>query len=321
MAKERGGATSYTTTAHHLSHLYQSTRRTAIISTKCVFGTVRNEAYRRYMPPVLPVPDTSVSSVRLQYRYDINTGTGNFGKFGTTSIAVLAVPVQTFVPVPEKSVSSVRRQYRYPTFRQVRYDINTGTGNFGKFGRTSIPVPAVPVSTYAPSWCRYWYNTATGTGHLGKIGTTATRYRTFRFVWHDINPIPPHCDVIPWSFGSRQHPRPHTPWSPSIFQYVRYAETLSTHEQRRKIPEGGGLQQWCHRLWWRVICKVCQLPHTPAPAAEVIDKDGEKNAVSVISPAPVYNSLTGDVHELPAEIIKAVDGFPGPAGFWGGRDA
>ena len=32
-------------------------------------------------------------------------------------------------------------------------------------------------------------------------------------------------------------------------------------------------------------------------------------------PAPVYNSLTRDVYELPVETIKAVDGFPVPAGF------
>ena len=29
------------------------------------------------------------------------TGTRHFGKFGTTSIPVPAVPVQTFVPVPD----------------------------------------------------------------------------------------------------------------------------------------------------------------------------------------------------------------------------
>ena len=62
---------------------------------------------------------------------------------------------------------------------------------------------------------------------------------------------------------------------------------------------------------------VCQLQHTPAPAAEVIDVDAEKKAVPMISPAPVYNSLTGDVYELPAETIKSVDGFPVPAGFRG----
>ena len=58
-----------------------------------------------------------------------------------------------------------------------------------------------------------------------------------------------------------------------------------------------------------------QLPHTPAPAAEVIDVDAEKKAVPVILPSPVYNSLTGDVYELPAETVKAVNGFPVPAGF------
>ena len=61
---------------------------------------------------------------------------------------------------------------------------------------------------------------------------------------------------------------------------------------------------------------LCQLQHTPAPAAEVIDVDAEKKAVPVILPAPpVYNSLTGDVYELRAETIKAVDEFPVPAGF------
>ena len=32
---------------------------------------------------------------------------------------------------------------------------------------------------------------------------------------------------------------------------------------------------------------LCQLPHTPVPAAEVIDYDAEKKAVPVILPAPV----------------------------------
>ena len=42
-------------------------------------------------------------------------------------------------------------------------------------------------------------------------------------------------------------------------------------------------------------------------------------SVPVILLAPVYNSLTGDVYELPAETMKAVDGFPVPAGFrWEG---
>ena len=35
----------------------------------------------------------------------------------------------------------------------------------------------------------------------------------------------------------------------------------------------------------------------------------------VILPAPVYNSRTGHVYELPVETIKAVDDLPLPAGF------
>ena len=81
-------------------------------------GCVRYGTYRG-IPPVLSVPGTSVSSVRHQYRYrryrygrlryrygrlyrcryryKIDTGTGYFGKFGTTST-------------------------RYQTLRLVRYD-------------------------------------------------------------------------------------------------------------------------------------------------------------------------------------------------------
>ena len=75
------------------------------------------------------------------------TGTGHFGKFGTASI-----------PLPETLISSVRHQYRYRTLRYVRYDVNTGTGgagtdfrtgtgHFGMFGTTSIPVPDISVSS------------------------------------------------------------------------------------------------------------------------------------------------------------------------------
>ena len=39
------------------------------ITTKDLFGTERTKAYRRHIPPVLPVPDTWVSSVRHPYRY------------------------------------------------------------------------------------------------------------------------------------------------------------------------------------------------------------------------------------------------------------
>ena len=31
------------------------------------------------------------------------------------------------------------------TIRKVLYDVNTGTGHFGKFGTAPIPIPPVPV--------------------------------------------------------------------------------------------------------------------------------------------------------------------------------
>ena len=54
-----------------------------------------------YVPKSVPVPDRC----RYRCRYDINTGTGHFGKFGTTST----------IPVPDTSVSSVRHYCRYRT--------------------------------------------------------------------------------------------------------------------------------------------------------------------------------------------------------------
>ena len=93
-------------------------------------------------------------------RYNINTGTGHFGRFGTTSI-----PVRTL--------------------GHVRY-INTGTGHLGMFG-TSIPVPDTSINSVRHqhqylryrygSRYRYRYNINTDTGHFGKSGTTSTRYR------------------------------------------------------------------------------------------------------------------------------------------------
>ena len=58
---------------------------------------------------------------------------------------------------------------------------------------------------------------------------------------------------------------------------------------------------------------LCQLTHTSA-SGRSYRRGRENKAVAVILPAPVYNSLTGDVYELPA-TIKVVDGFPAPAGF------
>ena len=143
------------------------------------------------VPPVLaqtfiPVPDTSVSSVQHQHRYrtlrqdryDINAGTGHFGKFGTMGILVLPVLVQDFIPVPDTSVSSVQHQHRYRTLREVRYSITTDIGHFGKFGTTSI---LVPVSSVRSVRHQYRYRTLryvlcdinAGTGHFGKFGTTS----------------------------------------------------------------------------------------------------------------------------------------------------
>ena len=94
---------------------------------------------------------------------DFLTGTGHFGKFGTTSI-----------PVPDTPESSVH-QYRYRTL-QVRY-INTGTSGTGMdfctgagtgIGTTSIPVPDTLVSPVQHQ---------PGTGHSGMFGTTSIRYR------------------------------------------------------------------------------------------------------------------------------------------------
>ena len=66
------------------------------------------------------------------------------------------MPVQTFIPVPNTWVFSVQHQYRYRTLRWVRYDINTGTGNFGELGTTSQPVPRilVPYRAHAFLVCR-----------------------------------------------------------------------------------------------------------------------------------------------------------------------
>ena len=113
------------------------------------------------------------------------TGTGHFGKFGTTSIPVPPVPVQTFIPVPDTLVSSVEHQYRYRR-------------HFGKFGTTSISVPgtlgkfgttsntggtntgtsgtAMDVCLY-PSWYRYRYSIDTGTGRFPDASLNSVRHQ------------------------------------------------------------------------------------------------------------------------------------------------
>ena len=113
----------------------------------------------------VPVPDASASS------YDINTGTGNFRKFGTKSILAWATS-ECFVRhqcwyrklryvwfgINTGPYSSVRHQnryrryrymylYRYQTLRQVRYTSINGTEHFDKLDTTSIPVPDTSVSS------------------------------------------------------------------------------------------------------------------------------------------------------------------------------
>ena len=122
-------------------------------------GCVRYGTYRG-IPPVLPVPDTSVSSVRHKYRYR----TLRY-KFGTISIPVLPAPVQTFMPVPDTSVSS-EHQYRYRILR-------------GKFGTSSILVRDTLVSSVQHQYVAL-DTSVSSVGHQ-------YRYRTLRQVRYDIN--------------------------------------------------------------------------------------------------------------------------------------
>ena len=83
------------------------------------YSKVRTEAYRRYCR----------YGTHRQVRYDINTGSEHFGKFGTTSIPL----------------------------RYVRYDINTGTGHFITFGTSSLPVPGTSVNSVQHQYlCRHF---------------------------------------------------------------------------------------------------------------------------------------------------------------------
>ena len=116
---------------------------------------------------------------RYQYRYGLPYHTEKLGTFGTVSI-----------PVPRSSVRSVRNSYRYRwcrydnpyryrEVRYVRYDVHTGTEDFGTFGTMSIPVPK---SSVHPVRCSYRYRPSsgtehTGTGLIGKVGMVFTRYR------------------------------------------------------------------------------------------------------------------------------------------------
>ena len=65
-------------------------------------------------------------------------------------------------------VGTVKHPYGYWTIRQVRYDINTDTGHFGKLGTTSISVPRIPVP-YRTHPCK----------KLPNKSRTAVKYRIY----------------------------------------------------------------------------------------------------------------------------------------------
>ena len=108
------------------------------------------------------------------------------------------------------NASGYRREILYRCRYRYRYYINTGTGHFGTFGETWIPVPdtynhkfgkfgtiwipvpPVPVQTFirvadaSVSWVQH-HNT--GTGHFGKL--VQPQYRSLVPVWTAVtNSVP-----------------------------------------------------------------------------------------------------------------------------------
>ena len=73
-----------------------------------------------------PVPDTSVVPYLVRYRYFLDNNTGGTG------------------------ICWVRPHYRAEHSGMVRYELNTCTRHFGKFGTTSIPVPDTSVTSVCP---------------------------------------------------------------------------------------------------------------------------------------------------------------------------
>ena len=79
-------------------------------------------------------------------------------------------------------------QYRYRTFRQIRYNIKTGTEHCGKFGTTSILVPYTSVSSVR-HLCRYrtlwlvrhdiFVGTGIGTASIPVPDTLVCSFRSF----------------------------------------------------------------------------------------------------------------------------------------------
>ena len=58
-----------------------------------------------------------------------------------------------------------------------------------------------------------------------------------------------------------------------------------------------------------VMIPLLAAVHPASADARGCSRRGGKKGVSVILPAPVYNSRTGNVYELPADTIKAFDSY------------
>ena len=75
-------------------------------------------------------------------QYELDTGTQQLGKkFGTTSIPIPATSVRVYRGYLPYQRGSVHPQYSSHPSGMVRYEFDTGTRHFGKFGTTPIPVP------------------------------------------------------------------------------------------------------------------------------------------------------------------------------------
>ena len=126
-----------------------------------------------------PVPETSVSSVRQNTVTGnfVKFGTTSMPIPAVLVQTFVPVPdtsvgsVRGSIPVPDASARSVRYQHRYRTLPSVRHDIHTGTEHFGKFGTTSTPVPDTSVSSvrHQNRYRRYRYAHMLGVGPCGRL--------------------------------------------------------------------------------------------------------------------------------------------------------
>ena len=170
--------------------------------------------FGKFGTTLIPVPDTSASSVRHQYwyfryrygrlyrswyryRYNIDTGTGHFGKFGTSTRYRTLHNIDSTVHFGKFGTTSIR--YRtlgkfgtisLPVPSRTGMDVCTGVGTgigttvdtgIGTtvgtgidttvgtgIGTTSIPVPDTLLSSVQHQ---------PGTGNFGKFGTISTWHR------------------------------------------------------------------------------------------------------------------------------------------------